>query len=117
MTSLPASLNERMKHWFSYWDTYFIYTKNFLNRVDPTPVTAVASAATITPLRLVQPISGSATIDTIAVPSDFGFVVTLLSEGGFSLTTGGNIAAARSVTTGNAVTLYFNVRDQLWYPD
>lgn len=112
-----APLNERFRFWVEYWDKFFIYTRNFLNRVDPTPVEAIAAATTITPLRTVQPVTGSATIDTIDVPTIFGSVVTLLAEAGFNLATGGNIAAAKAVGVGEAVTLYFNVRDNLWYPE
>ena len=112
-----GSLNDRVKAFWEYWDRFYNYTKDYLNRVDPTPVTAVAAAASITPLRQVQPISGTANIDTLAVPSIFGDVATLLAEAGFNLVTGGNIAAAKTLGPGEAVTLYLNVRDGLWYPD
>ena len=112
----PAGpLNDRVKAFGEYWDKFFIYTRNFLNRVDTSTVTSIASAATIMPTRAIQPVTGTATIDTISVPSDFGGILTLLSVDGFSLTTGGNIAASKILGVGEAVDLYFNILDSLWY--
>lgn len=112
----PAgALNDRVKAFSEYWDKFFIYTRNFLNRVDASPVIAIAAAPTIQPTRVLQPVTGTATIDTIAVPSEFGGLLTLLSVDGFFLTTGGNIRAARTVLIGEAVTLYLNILDDLWY--
>ena len=107
-----------MKAFSEYWDKFFNYTRNYLNRLvagDPSPVTAIASAATIEPTRQVQPVTGAITVTTIAVPDIFGSVLTLLAVDGFNLATGGNIAAAKTLNAGEAATLYFNILDSLWY--
>ena len=77
---------------------------------------SIAAAATIVPGNTLQPITGTATIDTISAAKE-SMRFTLMAVDGFSLTTGGNIAAARTIAAGNAVTLFFNSGgDALWYP-
>src|SRR5207249_681009 len=91
-------LNQRVKEFAEYWDKFFVYEQNFLNNLiagDTAPVAAVPAAATIAPEHVIQPVSGTAAIDTIAVSlAVFGPKLTLLAMNGFTLATGGNIAAA-----------------------
>lgn len=76
----------------------------------------IAAAPAIEPVNTLQPVSGSATITTITAAAA-SKVFTLLAIDGFSLATGGNIAAARTVDPGRAVVLFLNIGgDSKWYP-
>lgn len=76
---------------------------------------AIASAATITVSRRVHKVSGVAAIATINPPFT-GFVgtITLIPTGIFTMTTGGNIAVARTAVVSVPIDVYFD--GALWYP-
>ena len=72
--------------------------------------TTVASASSITVSNFVTPVSGTTTVNTISGPVA-GEVITLVSLGGFSLGTGGNITGiseTRFVPTGQSVVLTYD---------
>jgi hypothetical protein len=78
----------------------------------------IASAATISFTSFAHRVTGTATISTINVPPAIAFAgqLILLSINGFALTTGGNIAAVKTVTIKTAVWLFYSQPDQLWFP-
>jgi hypothetical protein len=119
---MEGNLNDRVKSFFMFWGNVQQYLYNYLNNFrfvlqseSTSPYAAVPAAATIAPSRHIQPVSGTATISTIQAAPDF-HQVTLLAVNGFSLATGSNIAAAKTLTAGQAVTLSKNFLDGLFYP-
>ena len=120
-TAVEGSLNDRVKSFFMFWNNLQQYLYNYLNNLKivlqsdgNSPYAALPATATISPTRHVQSVSGNTTITNISVPQDFVYV-TLLAPNGFSLSTGGNIAANFTVSAGRAVTLYKNLLDGQWY--
>jgi hypothetical protein len=66
------------------------------------------------PKNSLQPLTGSATIDTVmAAKGVLNF--TLLAVDGFDLATGGNIAASVTVAPGRAVTIYLELESAMWF--
>lgn len=124
ITPPGADLNTRFKDFLGYWEKYNQYVVNFFGKFSTviqslsgpsTPFASIASAATITPLQEVLPVTGTATITTINTPSDFT-KLTLLSINGFSMATGGNIAVSRMLAVGEQIALIKNLSDKKWYP-
>jgi len=118
---MGGPLNDRVNSFFMFWGNLQQYIYNYLNNFrftlqseSTTPYTTLASASTITPTRHIQPVSGTATVNNILAAPDF-IQVTLLAQNGFSLATGQNIAAAKTLTQGQAVTLYKNLSTGLWH--
>jgi hypothetical protein len=79
----------------------------------------IVSATAINFSAFAHRVTGTAAIATINVPPTIPFAgqLILISIGGFSLTTGGNIASAKSVTINTAVWLIWSQVDQLWFPN
>lgn len=92
------------------------FRKDVANEITPlTWAAPIASATTIAPLQPVQPVTGAVTVQTISAgPQSKRFV--LLAVDGFDLTTGGNIAAAKTIGAGKAVQLFLHHSNNLWYP-
>lgn len=84
--------------------------------------TAIASANTIAPIDPITHITGTATIATITIPtgcnfsSGYGCTITLISDGGFAISTGGNIAAAETTTAGHSYRFTYDQATIHWYP-
>jgi len=83
---------------------------------------AVASAATIAPTGGgVIHITGNTAISTITVPAGctialHGCQFTFVSDGGFPLATGGNIAVAVTTAIGQMLSLTYDPATSKWYP-
>jgi len=81
---------------------------------------AIANAATITIGAFIHHITGAGAISTIQVPQTISFagMVVLIADNaaGFSLATGGNIAAAKTVAQGFAALCVYDQGTKLWYP-
>jgi hypothetical protein len=83
---------------------------------------AVASASTIAPISPTTHITGTTAVSTITRPTGCGLstgyscTITLISDGGFSLATGGNIAAAETTTAGHSYRLTYDQATSRWYP-
>ncbi|KKU98295.1 MAG: hypothetical protein UY28_C0004G0033 [Candidatus Amesbacteria bacterium GW2011_GWB1_48_13] len=119
----PADLNTRFKDFLTFWQQYNQYVVNYMQRVgtfvqtlsgSDVPFEAIASAASITPLQAVQPVTGTATISDINAPDDF-IKLTLLSIDGFSVATGGNLTVAKTLAAGESLSLVKNLSNGLWY--
>ena len=77
---------------------------------------ALASATTITPSSAIHHVTGSATISTINAPSGFSGPAWLISDAGFSLTTGGNISrAVGPFAAGQLVMVVYDPATATWY--
>ena len=119
-----GDLNTRIKAFVQCETTYRQYVFNYMNKfrtamqtgmTGDTPFQSISSAATITPLQHIQPVTGGVTVATINAPSDFNFVV-LLAVAGFSTNTAGNIALAVTLALGEGRAFYLNFIDSKWYP-
>ena len=78
----------------------------------------IPSAATITVSAAIHHVSGGATITTINAPSGFSGPVHLLSDGGFSLGTGGNINLARGpYSVGQLAIVVYDPATGMWSPN
>jgi hypothetical protein len=116
------SLNDRVKEWILFFKTFYAYQQNYFQRLetalkqdgDASPFQTIPSAATITPLRGLQPVTGSITVTRIetAVPTPR---ITLLAVDGFSVDVGGNIATNKAIGAKMAQTFYYNPSEALWY--
>ena len=82
------------------------------------PAPTIASAATIQPLAPIVFISGTTTINTITVPSEFvgGGQITLIPTGLWSTGTSGNIAIATTGVVSKALILSYDATTTKWYP-
>jgi hypothetical protein len=82
------------------------------------PAPTIASAATIQPLAPITFISGTTTINTITVPSEFvgGGQITLIPTGLWSTGTSGNIAIATTGVVSKALILSYDATTTKWYP-
>lgn len=83
-----------------------------------TAAPTIASAATIQPVTPVAFISGTTTINTIAVPADIvgGGRITLIPTGLWSTGTSGNIALATTAVVNRALLLTWDAGTNKWYP-
>lgn len=77
---------------------------------------ALVSGATITISAPTHHITGTGTITMINPPSGFSGPIWLIADAGFSVNTGGNIAAAVNVTINKHLCLVFDPTTALWYP-
>jgi hypothetical protein len=83
---------------------------------------AIASASTIAPLNPTTHVTGTRVISTITRPGGCGVstgyscTITLISDDGFSLATGGNIAAAETTAKGHSYRLTYDQATSRWYP-
>jgi hypothetical protein len=82
------------------------------------PAPTIASAATIQPLAPITFVSGTTTINTITVPSEFvgGGQITLIPTGLWSTGTSGNIAIATTGVVSKALILSYDATTAKWYP-
>jgi hypothetical protein len=80
--------------------------------------TAIASAATIAPVTHVVHVTGTTTISTITVPVGLpsGGSITLIPDGLWSTTTGGNIAIASTGVVSKSLIMTWDNTQSLWYP-
>jgi len=114
------SFRDRVKSTFDVQNTY--NQQFFQNLVQATNNNAqnygpnIASAATIHPTQFAHIVTGTATISTIVPPAGFNGLLALISQSGFVLATGGNIAMAKSPAVGSAVLLVYMPVTQRWYP-
>jgi hypothetical protein len=78
----------------------------------------VASAATITPSGRRFHVTGTTQTTTINLPSGFlEGTITIVADGIWTWSTGGNIAVAGTVTTAaSAVDFTYDAKTSLWYP-
>jgi len=82
----------------------------------------IASASTIAPTAPITHITGSSTIGAITVPvgcafsHGYGCTITLISDGGFSTTTGGNISVAETTNAGHSYRFTYDEATSVWYP-
>jgi hypothetical protein len=75
----------------------------------------VSSASTITPTSLIFHVSGTTTISTINIPfTGWTGQITIIPDGLFLTTTGGNIAIASSAIVNKALIMTFD--GTKWYP-
>ena len=76
---------------------------------------AVASAATITASNRVFHVTGTTQITTINPPALFNYPsITIIPDGAFTTTTGGNIALGSTAVVNKALTLTWD--GTYWYP-
>jgi hypothetical protein len=82
------------------------------------PAPTIASAATIQPLTPITFISGTTTINTITVPSEFvgGGQITLIPTALWSTGTSGNIAIATTGVVSKALIMTYDATTTKWYP-
>jgi hypothetical protein len=82
------------------------------------PAPTIASAATIQPLAPITFVSGTTTINTITVPSEFvgGGQITLIPTALWSTGTSGNIAIATTGVVSKALILTYDATTAKWYP-
>jgi hypothetical protein len=82
------------------------------------PAPTIASAATIQPLAPITFVSGTTTINTITVPSEFvgGGQITLIPTALWSTGTSGNIAIATTGVVSKALILSYDATTAKWYP-
>jgi hypothetical protein len=106
---------------------YFIVTVNagqaYIESVEMAPQRilptggVVASASTITPSGLAFPLSGTAAISTINLPSlSFAGQVCAIPTGIWTTATGGNIALASTAIVGRQLCWTYLPGQSLWYP-
>ena len=77
---------------------------------------SVASAATLAVTAEIMHVTGTAEIDTLTVPANFGGAIELIPEDAFTLGTSGNIAIASTAVVGKTLRLTFSNLTQKWYP-
>lgn len=76
----------------------------------------LASAATITPTHKYHYVTGTAAIDTIALPwPNFAGEVVLVPAGAFTWTTAGNIAVAGTAVAGRSLVFHYLPTKGKWY--
>jgi hypothetical protein len=84
--------------------------------------TAIASATTIAPISAIVHVTGTTPISTLLVPSGCtiagqGCHVTLIPDGAWSTTTGGNIAIGSAAVVGQSLVMTYDPATALWYPN
>lgn len=81
-------------------------------------IPTLASATAITPTVKTCFVSGTTSINTIAVPADFvnGGQITVIPTGLWSTTTSGNIALATTAVVSKALILTYDSVSAKWYP-
>ena len=83
--------------------------------------TAITSASTISPLSPIVHITGTTAIGTITAPTGCttagtGCEVTLIPDGLWTTTTGGNIAIASTAVVSKAMIMVYDPSTTKWYP-
>lgn len=94
------------------------WVAGFQNVNEPSPTTAVASAASITPSGPLFHVTGTAAIANIVLPLGFSHgSITIIADGVFSWTNAGNIAVASStVVVGKQYIFSYDYGQSKWYP-
>jgi len=82
---------------------------------------AIASTATISPIKSITHVTGTTTISTITPPVGFtgtnrGGCLTLIPDGLWSTDTSGNIALATTAVVSKALTMCYDAGALKWYP-
>lgn len=82
---------------------------------------AIASNSTISPVAPVVHVTGTTTITTIVAPTGCSTAgqactVTLIPDGLWGTTTGGNIAVASTAVVGKQLMMIYDPATSLWYP-
>lgn len=75
----------------------------------------IASATTISPTSTIHVVTGTATIKTINIPPGFNGPLYLVSQNGFSTTTGGNIAQGVTVPSTALLVMVYVPQESLFY--
>lgn len=114
-----AVRNYLVKQRFGYDFNYLTDFANAFNNGPQGLGADIVSATAINFTSFAHRVTGTAAIATINVPPTIPFAgqLVLISIGGFSLTTGGNIASAKTVTINTAIWLIWSQVDQLWFPN
>ena len=87
------------------------------NTVNPLVGSPLASAATISPVRGIHHVTGTAAISNITIPWDgFSGTLFLIADGAWSLDTAGNINAALTASAGNIIALTFDPVANKFFP-
>jgi hypothetical protein len=93
---------------------------HYIDSLNETVGQAIASATTIAVLNPITHITGTTTISTITIPptctTGYGCVVTLIPDGIFLTTTGGNIAIASTAVVSKALIMTYDPGTSKWYP-
>jgi hypothetical protein len=76
----------------------------------------IASAQRIQVAHPIHHVTGTEAIDVIDAPPAFSGPIWLASDGAWSLTTAGNIAAAVTAVVGHFVQLVYDPATMKWYP-
>ena len=99
--------------------TLAIQSNTFIGGFTSSPVQAITSATTITPLQALSFIQGTTAIATITAPTNIslqGGQITLIPQAAFTTTTGGNIAIASTAVAGRSMIMTYNPATTKWYP-
>ena len=97
---------------------YFQHLIENLNQSSTTQGADIASASTITVTRFMHMVTGTATITTIQAPQHYAGQLMLVSENGFTLSTGGNISlpsSPESIPAGGHVLLTYLPSQKKWF--
>jgi hypothetical protein len=85
----------------------------------PSAAPTIASAGTVAPTKRITFISGTAAIATITPPAPIastGGEITFIPTGIYTTTTAGNIGLASTAVVGKAMTFFYDVTSNKWYP-
>lgn len=113
LQEIATSLTNFVQYTFNYWNQQVLPQVNtLLTSYGPD----LASAASITVTNQIHQITGSASIETITLPSGSIAVgpLMLYARDGFTLTTGGNVTPAASVAAGHGALGVFHPALNLW---
>jgi len=101
-----ADLGQQSQKWGS------VYARLYATEVGG----ALASGATITPVRGVHHVTGTSTISTVTVPSGFTGSIVLIPDGLWATNTAGNIALGTTAVVSKALVLTYDGGTSKWYP-
>jgi hypothetical protein len=97
-------------------------TAAFIYGIEAHPTqTVIASATTIAPTAQIFHVSGTTAIATITAPTactqtGMGCEITIIPDGLFTTTTGGNIALASTAVVSRALIMTYDPATVKWYP-
>jgi hypothetical protein len=99
--------------------TLAIQSNTFIGGFTSSPVQAITSAGTITPLQALSFIQGTTPIATITAPTNIslqGGQITLIPQAAFTTNTTGNIQIASTAVAGRSMIMTYNPATNKWYP-
>ncbi|MFA6958580.1 MAG: hypothetical protein WC538_22145 [Thermoanaerobaculia bacterium] len=84
----------------------------------PSVGAALSSGGTIAPDSKVHHVTGTSAVATITVPAGFndGDSITLIPDGAFTWTTGGNVAVSGTAVVKKAIIMTYDATTTKWYP-